>query len=680
MKNIYFTLLAAGTLSLAACSNDFSLENENIDQTVTEQKPVMGAVNGELLVKISPSVIEGIESYAKSSSRSAGRSGDANFDDALSSIGTYHFERVFPVDVRSEERTREVGLHQWYVVRFDEIVELEKAYKELAALSGIVTVQYSPTIQRGYKPKKATVVSQEAMNAMNRTTASTPFNDPQLRGQWGYINTGETLNGVKDAVAGLDLNCAEAWDICGGDNSIIVAVLDEGVMYDHEDLKDNMWINPKEAWGSKEDLDGNGYAGDVYGYNFVLDSPFISYDDAYDTGHGTHVAGTVAAVNNNGVGVAGVAGGTGKGDGVKIMSCQIFAGNKGITLYNEARAIKYAADNGAVILQCSWGYNSALADPNGYYPGPATDKEWASMYALEKEALDYFVNYAGSANGVIQGGIAIFAAGNEGAGAPAYPSAYDEYISVAALDAAGMPSNFSNYGDRIKIAAPGGDSDFHEGNLGTILSTVPAATLEGYNPSIDNNRSGYGYMEGTSMACPAVSGVAALGLSYAVQQRRHFKAADFRKLMYESCTPVENSFTETKYYWDLYNYYGETTRLTMEPAAYRGKMGYGLIDAATLLKKIEGGAGVDMRVPNTTVSLEGTASIELSRYFLAGEQLTYTCSVEDNSVATIAVNGTVATITGAKTGSVQATVTASNGKVQTFVITVRNQSGNNGWM
>lgn len=149
-------------------------------------------------------------------------------------------------------------------------------------------------------------------------------------------------------------------------------------MYTHPDLKGNMWINEKEELYADKDADGNGYKDDKYGYNFVSNSGIISWMDAVDTGHGTHVAGTIAAMNNNGEGVCGIAGGDGsKNSGVKIMSCQVFAGEAGVTLDAEARAIKYAADNGAVILQCSWGYNSSLANLiEGYTPGPGSEEEW----------------------------------------------------------------------------------------------------------------------------------------------------------------------------------------------------------------------------------------------------------------------------------------------------------------
>ena len=290
------------------------------------------------------------------------------------------------------------------------------------------------------------------------------YDDETYFGQlWGLHNTGQSIGG-QTGTPDIDINAPQAEATTLGDANLVVAVVDDGVDFSHPDLAGRQWVNSGETANGLDDGDPLGYPDDINGWDFCNDDATVHDPEPHPTAdfHGTHVAGTIAG-SLNGVGIVGVA------PNVKVMALKFICGQGGGLTSDAVLSIQYARAHGADVINASWGgggYSQALKD------------------AIEASGL-LFVASAGN-GGSDQ-------VGDNNDVAPVYPASYTSanIVSVAAIDNKGFLGSFSNYGaTSVDISAPGVD----------ILSSVP----------VDQYASGYAYADGTSMAAPHVSGVAAL--------------------------------------------------------------------------------------------------------------------------------------------------------------------------
>ena len=424
---------------------------------ILEVLPDDSWVPGKLRIKLHPdlssiitgkTLIAGDAAYVKTDNQALDRLNKAF------NVSRYEplFRPIYESNSRSplfRERHEAWGFHQWFELDIDTKANIADAVNAFLLLEEVICCEpeYRKHLVIEDLNLNSTSSQQQHSNVLSGGWIP---NDPEFVQQWHYNNTGQ-----HSGTPGADIALQDAWQIEKGTPEIIVAIIDGGIDYTHNDLAANIWAG--------------------IGYNFVSNTSTVLPHN-----HGTHIAGIVAASSNNGIGVAGIAGGSGTGDGVRLMSCQVFTntGNGGFHL-----APVFAADNGAAITQNSWGYTSP-----GVYE------------QLVLDAIDYFNIYGGGE--AMDGGVSFFAAGNSNTTGQYYPACYEGAFSVTATNNKDQKSWYSNFDTWIDIAAPGGE----------IISLVNTGVLS----TVINNE--YSYYQGTSMACPHVTGVAALVISSAYGQ------------------------------------------------------------------------------------------------------------------------------------------------------------------
>jgi PKD repeat protein len=446
----------------------------------------VGYVPNEIVVKIDESIL----SRMKGAKLQQGRTGVIGLDELGKRFDVSSIVQQFPGAKKRKYRGRAIHLAGWHKMRFSEKFDVKSVIKAYKAIPGVIDAQ--PI-------------------GIHAVLESLP-NDTDFADQWHLHQNSD-----------VDMDAPEAWDIETGNSDITVAILDSGVRYYHKDLggtdaapsdpssvSGNMWMNPGEVAGNGIDDDGNGFVDDWIGWDFVdgvsdcwagEDCATQDNDPRDFNGHGTHVAGLVSALNNNGYATASPAGGWGNGtlgridDGVNIMPLRIGWSGRYFVFFEvgfvrmdfAAQAFRYAADQGAKLVNSSWGSSNT---------GGLGD------------AIDYYLD---------SGGLIFKAAGNDNSQSADYMSSRNDVISISATDIDDCKADFSNFGSWVDISSSGTDiwSLYHSHDDPENDYTAP--------------------LTGTSMASPLALGVAALIWS----QNPSLAATEVEQRLYDSADDID---------------------------------------------------------------------------------------------------------------------------------------------
>jgi thermitase len=407
------------------------------------------------------------------------------FGQAMASSQNYHPTNLFIKMKKGEALVKSPLIKSFKKIIGDIYIVKSSDAKALAeSLKAASTVEYA---ERDAFAGKQALPKLEVLDPASAAMKSmidmrfSGFNDPQMSKLWAFTATnGMDVDGAYSALPNRDAQ------------TVIVAVVDTGVDHNHEDLKDMMWTNEKEIPGNGKDDDNNGYIDDIHGINVLIRDAagHATMDTMASHWHGTHVSGTIAAEQNNGIGIAGVA------HNVKIMAIRTVPDDADELDSNVAEAYMYAAKNGAKIINCSF--------------GKSTNEGGTAVRDV--------INEIGKKYGVL----VIASAGNDSMGPfswhnndidPKYPAAWDSenLLVIASTTSSGGLSGFSNIGPKsVDVAAPGSN----------IYSTVPG------------NK--YAMASGTSMASPNTAGVAAMVLGYFP----NLKGVSLKKVLIDSVVKV----------------------------------------------------------------------------------------------------------------------------------------------